>query len=826
MSTNRKLMTVCCAAVLALGLAACGSSDDDKTTMDTTPPVVTPDPQACDAGASQACVDARQSELDAIGNDATVAELNAAQAALAAAQTALETANAAAAAAAARQALVDGAMCTDGTAACVAAHQALVDALEADDSTSAEDLAAAMATLGNVQMAKAYADAAAARQALVDGAMCTAGTDACLAAHDALIAALQGDLDALMADDDATQAQIRAKQAELDAATAARGPAQMAKAYADAAAARQALVDGAMCTDATEACVADHQALVDALQADLDALNADPDATNAEVEAAETALAAATTAHDTVQTALSDANTATMQAGTVNDAITAAMTAIDALTDESDADTVAAARALVTEAQTALDDADKLSSADVATEQARIDGLGTSVGGQETRIADAAEAARVAAATKAAGTKRSEIEAEAAVVAADDDGLGGAEAPDTMSGAVGEYTLAIEYGETSITVEGAAADDTEDVKFTQAMDFGHGRTMHTRTMEADEDGNVVTEVAIVSTDIKAPTATAFATVYPLDANPNEADPPVNQSLDIVAGNLEMISTDGITATGAGQITVLAAVADNEDTDEDETVAAFETDATFDGAEGTLKCADTSPCTVTLDGDGKITAFGNGWEFTPDPKVTVDVDDDDYLHYGFWLQRTTDADGNDTYDEVQTFADSSVDATGSVAQVTGSATYDGGAVGVYVRETYKTSDGSVDTATSGHFSADASLTATFGQVNNAADVGTIAPSMLNTLTGTINNFELQHGEENAWSVNLQGAIDTGDGTVEDGTANGGGDPGTFSATFHGLATMPDPDDAVATVPTAPHTVVGEFNANFGNGTAAGGFGATR
>ena len=42
------------------------------------------------------------------------------------------------------------------------------------------------------------------------------------------------------------------------------------------------------------------------------------------------------------------------------------------------------------------------------------------------------------------------------------------------------------------------------------MDFGDGRTMHTRAMDADADGNVVTEVVIVSTDIEAPKATAFA----------------------------------------------------------------------------------------------------------------------------------------------------------------------------------------------------------------------------------------------------------------------------------------------------------------------------
>ena len=87
----------------------------------------------------------------------------------------------------------------------------------------------------------------------------------------------------------------------------------------------------------------------------------------------------------------------------------------------------------------------------------------------------------------------------------------------------GEYNLAIKYGETSITVEGATA--AADVKFMQAMDFEDGRTMHTRTMEADEDdGSVVQEIAIVYTDIKAPTATKFATEHPLNANPTIPTP--------------------------------------------------------------------------------------------------------------------------------------------------------------------------------------------------------------------------------------------------------------------------------------------------------------
>ena len=78
MFTHKNLMTVCCAAVLAFGLAACGGggggghdgmpavtdtgdngdNGDNGDTGDTGP--------ICDAGPSQACVDARQAELDAI----------------------------------------------------------------------------------------------------------------------------------------------------------------------------------------------------------------------------------------------------------------------------------------------------------------------------------------------------------------------------------------------------------------------------------------------------------------------------------------------------------------------------------------------------------------------------------------------------------------------------------------------------------------------------------------------------------------------------------------------------------------------------------------
>ena len=42
---------------------------------------------------------------------------------------------------------------------------------------------------------------------------------------------------------------------------------------------------------------------------------------------------------------------------------------------------------------------------------------------------------------------------------------------------------------------------------------------------------------------------------------------------------------------------------------------------------------------------------------PVPPLTCQ--DADYMHYGFWLKKTTDSDGVTTYDEVETFAGSSV-----------------------------------------------------------------------------------------------------------------------------------------------------------------------
>ena len=377
--------------------------------------------------------------------------------------------------------------------------------------------------------------------------------------------------------------------------------------------------------------------------------------------------------------------------------------------------------------------------------------------------------------------------------------------------------------EIKITDYGNMGDD--DPKFSQAEDLGHGRTMHTREMEADDDGNVETEVVVVTTDIEAPEAVAFAEyetadgMTPQELNARDLDDTVDADGDGTNNNdFTALTVDGTSADvralvesssfTAGTASELRFAFDNTSTtDMDE---ADEVSGTYNGAMGTYRCNGGSQCTVTLaadaDGDLMISDMSAGWVFTPDAGATSVQPDYEYLHYGFWLKRTADEDGVVTYNEVETFAGSSVAESGDVSSVTGTASYSGGATGVYVH-TVSNSDGSRAQATSGHFTANASLTATFSQVNDADGVGTIAPNLLNTLTGTINNFDLSGGEDQMWSVGLEGDITASDGTVS---------ADDWNATFHGPTGDANTDK--------PHSVVGEFNAGFTNGSVAGGFGA--
>ena len=659
---------------------------------------------------------------------------------------------------------------------------------------------------------------------------------------------------------------VTAAETALDAATALTDEQRMSlDGMITALGTRLMDIDEYRATDAGQLAVAN--AAVDAAEGLVDALTDDstPEevgAAHAALQRATQAVAAAVNLPDNVRTALEERiakleGQAESQHG-ITMALAEATTAVTGLNaDSSTAEEVAAARAKVDAAKQAvmeLEDDDPRKTA-VANLDAQLMGIETAVAARPTPEEIAAEEARVAAATKAAGTKEKAIEAEAGQT--NDAGLGGTARTDANGGneatADDVYSLTIKRPrsgtEVEITDPNQAGDD--DPKFTQAMDLGDGTTMHVRMMKADDDGNVESEVVIVSTDIEAPKATDFEDVpgqalnADLDTN-TDADNDGTADNDLTAlwvganastepdEAVRMLVTSAAFAPRSGDSTTHTFARyqlDSDDgTDGNQTVEAFTTAGTYNDAMGTYRCSSSSAdCTVTVDDEGEITGMSAGWTFAPAEGAVSYVPDADFLYFGVWLKRTRDEDGAVTYNEVETFADSSITASGSVSAVTGKATYNGDATGVYVHSVSNT-DGTRASATSGHFTADATLTAYFAQTvddeetNDVDEAGQLPPNKLFTLTGTIDEFDLDgHDEGPGWSVALESSAapnTDSDGTLI-GTAMGGMGDGSFTATFHGSVTPVD-----GGVAPQPSSVVGEFNAGFSNGSVAGAFGATR
>ena len=478
----------------------------------------------------------------------------------------------------------------------------------------------------------------------------------------------------------------------------------------------------------------------------------------------------------------------------------------------------------------------------------------SATGGMVTAKASAAYAKRKADAqtalmaklTKEAGTMEKAIDAEAAQET--DGGPGGTARTDVNGTTTADdtsddqYKIAIERDSsgTTITVTDPDMNADDDPKF-MSKDG-----MLVRTMEADDDGNVVMEKMMVTTDIGAPKAVPFAKFEVVAANGDKTTPQtLNYDPDTTTDADDDGTADndftGLTvnqaqasvlklvnagAFSAGTSAVLTFPGDNSATNtKDE---AFETAGTYNGSSGTYRCTNNSDtnCTVSIDGDGAISAMSSGWVFTPAEGATTDQPDYDYLHYGFWLKSTTDKDGVLTYDEVETFAGSSMNASDAteMSAVEGSATYKGGATGVYVKNVYK-NDGSLASATSGHFTANASLMVNFGGNDVAANDKW-------TVTGTIGNFMLSGSDkENNWSVDLEGTTgendaNTGGNNTFSGTTDGGAAEAKFNGMFYGLTDLDTSTETNTTDRLAPGAVAGEFNANFNNGAVAGGFGARK
>ena len=596
--------------------------------------------------------------------------------------------------------------------------------------------------------------------------------------------------------------------AEMSAIRVARGAAEVA---ADAAQAALDAIAGQGDADSVSYAIA-MRALEDALAAKVRAENAE---TAAEAEAAqvaaESALADARRYAGMVAdahmeaTALSDAQGAAMQAYMDAKAALAAAEAdkdYDIVSYTRAEDAVADAKAASAEAAAAT------TSADAQAAQAKAEAARNAANGFIGMIATAKQnrenmeqaAEAKAAANKVALSKKAAIttEGNSTTVAARPFDLTTPPSDLTAPTAAENYVVSVKHTGSTVEVEVAdgALPADNDPMYEQAATFGNGQ-MLVRNIGTDR------KIIVLHTDIEAPDQVAFSSEYSLTVD-RDTDTTANDTYAVLAADNGKIASPSFPNAANQSQTYVLYDADTA------TGRASQFSGTFDGASGTFRCVAASGCTVATDAMGKFTALTPGeWEFTPAAGATVAKPDGDYLTYGFWLDTKT-KDGNvSEYEVVQTFATSSLTPSTGLTNVTGTATYEGGAAGVYVHETKK-EDGTLDTATSGRFTADVAMTAYFTTTNPTKVAG--------SLEGTISNFDLDGGPANSWNVNVSAASIT-NGTFTGNASGMSDDNGSMGGTFHGTG---DADDATV----APPVLVGEFNANFVNGTAAGAFGARK
>ena len=544
------------------------------------------------------------------------------------------------------------------------------------------------------------------------------------------------------------------------------------------------------CTSAAQ--LAEEKALMDAQGAAMTAA----DAADTAADAAENAANAQTAnkAYDEASYAL--AQNAAERARAASNAAAAANTAAQAATTSA-----------VAEAQRDIAQSNQRTAETERANAMKYAGMVASAK-KDADDAAAADAARQAG-NKVAATKKAAITAEATATAARPFDLATAPADLTAPTDAENYVVNVKHtgSAVEVTVLDGALDAENDPKYEQAATFGNGQ-MLVRNIGTDR------KIIVLHTDIEAPQNLPFgnASGYNLTVD-IDTDTTANDTYVVQATDARKLGGSAIVPANKGGAQTLAQYAAATPTTPAQNVYR----GSLDGASGTFRC-DGGTCVISKadDTDGTLSFTGTLW-FTPDAGATVEVQDADYLTYGFWLDTTTKDGAIASYDTVQTFATSSLDATtGTLDEVTGTATYEGGAAGVYVHET-KNDDGSLDTATSGRFTADVNLQADFDGLSPARTA--------NSIQGTISNFALEDGTANSWTVNVAATINSTFG-LADGVASGmTGDNGSISGQFHGTAADRDGDGA-GTALAAPPVLVGEFNANFVNGTAAGAFGARR
>ena len=826
---NKHLIRACLAAVFALGLAACSSSSDQATAPDPMPAEPDPEMACTDAGgrwnADMTCTSAE--DLAALHDAQTTTLANAV--------TAL-------------QAIDLGDLSTqDKIDAAETAVAAVREALDAATELSDAEKAAAMTELATanrtVMMAQGRVDKASQMTALAD----------------AVTALGMIDLDALMtqAEIDAADAAIIALDLALAAATDltdaeklnATVDVTVAKRKVEAARTvlasnidgqRTVLMTAGDALDAIDLEDLSDQAKIDAAQAAVDALKAALDAathlSDSEKATYQSQLTTATETVRTAQTGMDLNERMTAQRTAIMNAVEMARTAVAGVNDDSTDSEVAAADSAIAALKQAIEDAADLpeGDTDVAMAQGTLDTL-------EPQLA-AAKTSRTAAMAEA---DKEERMAMAATGKAMHPALGGpTTATDTTVQAntalanIAAPTLTPADGELSVDAAanaGALATDPA-LATLEAGDSAGSLDSWMGTDYALTTGtgaSKVTNEARVYTNQGDPVpGMAFNAKYTL-LPAGQTDPKNDGRVQVAQSATPIARVEADTFTHSGTLT--HSRKGNDD--------AVYVGGSYDGVPGEFRCATATGCQSTNDGKGSPSALVGDWYFKPtNPLQKVSAPDASYLYFGWWVRKNDKGmpTAASAFSGVEAPDTTTADAlrSDSGANLTGSATYNGSAVGKFAINNVLegTGDG-------GHFTADATLIATFGDPSTT-DEG-------QGITGTIDNFRLNDGSEDPnWSVSLRrrgwaanGAIgaplDNPDTATVDESVTGVGstvwsindNPAPASGVWAGQMYDELPGTTDATPPgdgsNIPTTVTGTFYSEFSTiGRMVGAFGADK
>ena len=456
----------------------------------------------------------------------------------------------------------------------------------------------------------------------------------------------------------------------------------------------------------------------------------------------------------------------------IKSAIDAANTAVGMVNDDAADATVTAADNAIAAAKKAIMDAANVPADEKAANSSTVAVLESSLATAKTSRMAAMDAAATAAAKDAKALF---------------DGIG--ETTSDLTVAVSAVTDKHGGGMASVTATGltpgvGGADVMKSAEPMQGMWQG---TMLTDTNDADASSTVV-----VYTDIAAPKAVPFGDEYTLDANGDLASATV-----IAAANRSKVKATAFMHTGRK----------NHDPDPDAVDDVAMIRGTFNGASGEYRCtaATATSCASHDAGNGVVRLEGT-WIFDPDSGAMAMMADANYLYFGWWLNKgTTEGVEAGVFRGVT----GTLAAPSDISALGGTATYAGAAAGKYAIAP------GLSSASGGHWTADATLTAEWGDESAAG-----------MISGMVDGF-MAGGESMDWSVKLgkttlenaatfdssSGDPATGDGVVW----TVGGVAGAESGAWSGALLVPG-DNGVPTMGTGQfsgtHGTVGHIMGAFG------------